>query len=1266
MSHSFQSWSARRSQHTATNPSPLRHASNASTNSSDYSNYSNPFPPSRTSTLSSAASADPHRSSTAQKRSIFETSPERQPASSDYHYTSDRRNTPHQPERQSLRPLPEAPNISLTPNKTLTRLPSPERTEDLDPQSMRSSASPTSPDGPAKTGYSIGVSRSDSRRVKPLPNGQKPQQTGRVDGSELQGLGKSSTGHLKALSRFAEQSNENDFSINSPEQEVVGLHGRRRLQRNTSTRDKKNLSTPGYGGRTWMDQQRQFLQAYEYLCHIGEAKEWIEDVIHKQIAPIVELEGALRDGVTLAEIVQVFEPSRTLRIFRNPKLQFRHSDNIAIFFRFLAEVELPELFRFELVDLYEKKNIPKVIYCIHALSWLLLRKGMVDFRIGNLVGQLEFEHHELEATQKGLDKAGVSMPNFSGMREKLGAEPEPPPPEPVETDEERIDRELLEHEDETLELQAQMRGALGRMRLGDVMQGLWDHESFLIDLQSKIRGDVARQISDYRLHMKTFATKLQTISRGYVVRSSRQQDQAFWKSHERDVTVLQSAFRGRKARQYTNRNRTCLAASEPILQHFQAAIRGAFRRRDLSEQVSQTRDIEPVIINLQKLTRGALLRKQHARKHATLHQSSTSMTLSKLQACIRSAQSRQRVEKTITLLQTSVHTWVSLQSCIRANLSRKRLSSKRTQLQSNTSSIRQLQAAIRAGRQRQFMENTLHALAEQTKPITSAQGKFRGFLQRQAFRDESKALQIAHLSIRNLQAATRGYQCRSHVYELLCKFSSHEKKIQQLQGAARAMLTRSNVASLLDDLDTHDDAVIELQSMSRAKLVRVRFHEKKKFFNENIKKVIQVQSHVRARQQGDAYKSLTAGKNPPVNTVKNFVHLLNDSDFDFDEEVEGEKLRKAVATRIRENEQTEQWIAELDAKIGLLAHNKIARDEYAKIQKHHAGNLAAMRSLSAKDSFNLKALNRNARAKLELYQELFLVLQTESKYLARLFKKVREQGAKDDEYRRLEMLVMSTFGFGQKRREEYYLLRLMASAIEEEARSCHSLQDFQRGAFFFARLFNNYTRAPQDKRYFRDAIRPLIKTQVIENQGLDLESDPIQIYRATINDEELRTGHRSPRNPDLPREQAIKDPQTREIFIRHLQDLRDIVDQFLISLDETLPKFPYGARFVAQQMSESLSRHFHREDPRYILQLVGSWLWRTYLRPVFSEPEKSGAVDRGLDPIQRRNLSEVTRVLGQLAAGRRFGDDDVYLQPLNSYIDEAIERLNDIWAKREW
>lgn len=44
---------------------------------------------------------------------------------------------------------------------------------------------------------------------------------------------------------------------------------------------------------------------------------------------------------------------------------------------------------FELTDLYDKKNMPRVIYMLHALSHFLAKKGIAP-RINNLMGQLFF------------------------------------------------------------------------------------------------------------------------------------------------------------------------------------------------------------------------------------------------------------------------------------------------------------------------------------------------------------------------------------------------------------------------------------------------------------------------------------------------------------------------------------------------------------------------------------------------------------------------------------------------------------------------------------------------------------------------------------------------------------------------------------------------------------------------------------------------------------------------------------------------------------
>ena len=1012
-----------------------------------------------------------------------------------------------------------------------------------------------------------------------------------------------------------------------------------------------------------MDKQRQFLQAYEYLCHIGEAKEWIEDIIHKTLPPIVQLEEALRDGVTLAEIVQALNPSHPIRIFRHPKLQFRHSDNIAQFFRFLADVELPELFRFELIDLYEKKNIPKVIYCIHALSWLLYRKGIVDFRIGNLVGQLEFEHHELEEMQKGLDKAGISMPSFSGMGASFGAEPEPEPePEPVETEEERIGRELSENEAMVLDLQAQVRGALVRIKLGQMMQGLWESEQLLAELQSIVRGCWARQIFDYRLSMKLFAVNLQSATRGFVIRNRQQSNENMWKSKEAEIILLQSLIRARRPRAEVQNIKPRVRREESGVRQLQAAIRGALLRNQVYEQFEQTRSAETSVESIQAALRGMLQRRriQDVKRHL---QQAHSITL-KLQAQSRGVVVRSSLVDQKQQLESLNKSWRLIQAASRGKLLRLHLRKTQSQLRDQHHLTSALQARIRGQLVRQEIIQIKSSLLQVEEQNVALQTASRTYLFWKRYLADMQALRNQRSMIIALQACSRGNLLRQNLQYLYEDLLSHTPEIINLQALARAMLLRTEASTLLAQLEDEESVIAELQAAIRGQLVREKFAEKQRFFKQNMEKVVKVQSYIRGRLQGEAYKSLTSGTNPPVGTVKNFVHLLNDSDFDFDEEVEFERLRKTVVQHVRQNEMADQYITQLDIKIALLVKNKITLDEVVKHQKHFgggAGSLLINTEISSKDPFDLKALNKNSRRKLEHYQELFFLLQTQPQYLARLFRRFREQAYAEKECERIKHLMMGLFGYAQKRREEYYLIKLIVRSMKEEVDSCQSIQDYLRGNFFWAKLFGAYVKSPRDRKYFRDILGPIIKESVIENPELDLESDPMQIYLSAIENEQLRTGQRSHRSPDIPREEAIRDPETKKTFIIHLQDLRDIADQFFTALEEHLHKMPFGVRYIAQQMFQNLTSRFPHDEQGHILQIVGHWVWKGYLQPALLEPERSGSIDRGLSHMHKRNINEVVKVLSQVAAGRLFGSENVFLQPLNSYVGESIERLGEIW-----
>src|SRR6266496_2353029 len=123
--------------------------------------------------------------------------------------------------------------------------------------------------------------------------------------------------------------------------------------------------------------------------------------------------------------------------------------------------------------------------------------------INDLVGLLEFTEDELLKAQKGLDAAGVTLPNFKNVSRELAKEPTP---EPEETEEQRIDRELHECIPIIIDLQSMMRGVRVRDRFRRMKNRLRRAERSIVGLQSLVRGQIVRivfddHLKDYRASM---------------------------------------------------------------------------------------------------------------------------------------------------------------------------------------------------------------------------------------------------------------------------------------------------------------------------------------------------------------------------------------------------------------------------------------------------------------------------------------------------------------------------------------------------------------------------------------------------------------------------------------------------------------------------------------------------------------------------------------------------------------------------------------------
>ena len=78
----------------------------------------------------------------------------------------------------------------------------------------------------------------------------------------------------------------------------------------------------------------------------------------------------------------------------------------------------------------------------------------------------------------------------------------------------------------------------------------------------------------------------------------------------------------------------------------------------------------------------------------------------------------------------------------------------------------------------------------------------------------------------------------------------------------------------------------------------------------------------------------------------------------------------------------------------------------------------------------LKSLTKEGRKMLEGYQHLFYSLQTNPNYLSKLLFLLPQ--SKSNKF--LQNVILTLFNFGSNIREEYLLLKLLGTALQEEIR----------------------------------------------------------------------------------------------------------------------------------------------------------------------------------------------------------------------------------------
>lgn len=570
---------------------------------------------------------------------------------------------------------------------------------------------------------------------------------------------------------------------------------------------------------------------------------------------------------------------------------------------------------------------------------------------------------------------------------------------------------LLECEPSIVQMQALIRGFILRQQTSRTQSVLHLAEPSMVRLQSRARGALTRRKLgaelDQRHALEGMAAQVQARARGILARRRWTARRSLGQQSSDFALQLQSCARSVLAQRRAHSSVQTLAQATSFVVRVQAHARGVLRRREQKEQDARVHDpcVLQAITRLQASSRGLLVRKRHAAHIDKIKALETAGTYTALQDQIRGVLLRKTLRTQVQTLDQSTEMVVAIQAQSRGVLSRRKKKAAVAVMQEATPVVVSLQTLARAKLARQNKKELQKVLStvEVSNNVVGMQAFLRAKLAKQGNKQVKKSLDFVMPDILGFQALARG------------------------------VLVRREYQDWRDYLmdDNTQAGIAFLQQLLRGQMARRRLWSRLDYIYSNMPGIIKIQAIWRGRQQREKYRRIITGQNIDIAAIQNYMHLLDDSENDFNEQVQIERMRKQVVERIRTNQLLESQVTELDNKIALILQNKLSFEDLVRV-KGRINTAAEMKeeqqtfNMGRSDPFSHDAhLDKSLWHRRELYQRMFFILQTEPKYLARLLRLQTASEASEQDRRLLQSVVLALFSYGQGRREEYLLLKML-------------------------------------------------------------------------------------------------------------------------------------------------------------------------------------------------------------------------------------------------
>ncbi|XP_037981643.1 ras GTPase-activating-like protein IQGAP2 isoform X5 [Motacilla alba alba] len=1150
-----------------------------------------------------------------------------------------------------------------------------------------------------------------------------------------------------------------------------------------------------------MDERRRQNIAYEYLCHLEEAKRWMEVCLDEELPPTTELEEGLRNGVYLAKLAKFFAPNvvSDKKIYdveqaryKRSGLHFRHTDNTVQWLRAMESIGLPKIFYPETTDVYDRKNIPRMIYCIHALSLYLFKLGLAP-QIQDLLGKVDFTEEEISNMRKELEKYGIQMPSFSKIGGILASE--------LSVDEAalhaaviaineavekgiaeqtivtlrnpnamllNVDEELAQDYQNELFDAKRKKESNARLKNGTISDEERDVYEELLT-QAEIQGNINKinkliAVDNINTTIrncdpsKTLVALMKPEAQLPIVHSFaaavyqtelfnlQQQNAVNYLAHDelsiavemlsavvllnqtlenKDILMIKNHLRNpclgfnnleeenlqryadtllsikseasSQGQDYLSWNdiQNCIDMVNMQIQEENERIIAIGHINEAVDQGNPEKTLETLLLPTAKLQDVRPVNARHyqevlhhakAQKCKESQDESALLWLDEIQRGINDSNNNMKEAATlavgISVINKSLEKGDSqpilmiLQSrfglrvipeCAETYF--RKLSEaknvKTTEGSSESPWIKLLMKDMYDYYYNVETEEDTCVAPRGVVPKTSwLTGEEIQNIAGQVTADYNREqLWLANENlIVGLQARARGFLVRKNYQERKAYLQNQEPSAIKIQAFWKGFKQRKSYVERLKVLQGNVAAIVKIQSWIKMWLARRAYRNRLQYFKDHNDQIVKIQAFLRANKAREDYRTLIGAENPPLTVLRKFAYLLDQSDLDFQEELEVTRLREEVVTKIRSNQQLEKDLNLMDIKIGLLVKNRITlQDVVLHSKKLNKKSKSQLEEMVMVDKQGIKGLSKERRKKLEAYQHLFYLLQTNPTYLAKLIFQMPQN--KSTKF--MDTVIFTLYNYASNQREEYLLLKLFKTALEEEITSkVDQLQDIVTGNPTVIKMVVSFNRGARGQNTLRQLLAPVVK-EIMEDKSLIISTSPVDVYKAWVNQLEMQTGEASKLPYDVTTEQALTHAEVINKLESSIQSLRAVTDKVLTSIFSSLSMMPYGMRYIAKVLKSSLHEKFPDATEDELLKIVGNLLYYRYMNPAIVAPDGFDIIDitagGQIHPDQRRNLGCVAKVLQHAASNKLFEGESEHLSSMNTYLSQTYQKFRNFF-----